>query len=156
VFRWRVGTIWNPAHDSLLDISLDHLTLARAALYRALIGPPADPARTATPLGLRVATALARLRQANQVDDLPRALLTAALYHGTLGADPDDARRLLDEAQQIAERGPMPLHLADVHLHRARLFRDRAALAEARALIDRHGYGRRRDELADAEAAADW
>ena len=48
----------------------------------------------------------------------------------------------------------MPLRLADVHLHRARLFRDRAALAEARALIDRHGYGRRRDELADAEAAA--
>ena len=82
------------------------------------------------------------------------ALLTAALYHGTLGADPDEARRLLAEAQQIAERGPMPLYLADVHLHRARLFRDRTALVEARALIDRHGYGRRRDELADAEAAA--
>jgi hypothetical protein len=48
----------------------------------------------------------------------------------------------------------MPLHLADVHLHRARLFRDRSALAEARALIDRHGYGCRRDELADAQAAA--
>ncbi len=28
------------------------------------------------------------------------------------------------------------------------------ALAEARALIERHGYGRRRDELADAVAAA--
>ena len=27
----------------------------------------------------------------------------------------------LSEAQQIAERGPMPLFLADVHLHRARL-----------------------------------
>ena len=34
----------------------------------------------------------------------------------------------------------MPLYLADVHLHRARLFRDRPALAKARALIDHHGY----------------
>jgi hypothetical protein len=58
------------------------------------------------------------------------------------------------QAQQIAERGPMPLYLADVHLHRARLFRDRSALAEARALIQQLGYGRRRDELDDAEAAA--
>jgi len=28
----------------------------------------------------------------------------------------------LDEAWEIAERGPMPLSLADIHLHRARLF----------------------------------
>lgn len=154
VFCWRRATIWNPACDSLLDVAHDHLTLARAALYRALVGPPADSAPAATPLGPRVATALDRLRQANQVQFLPKALLTAALYHGALGSDPEEARRMLDEAEQIAERGPMPLYLADVHLHRARLFRDRAALAEARALIERHGYGRRRDELADAEAAA--
>lgn len=32
------------------------------------------------------------------------------------------ANRALAEAQQIAERGPMPLFLADVHLHRARLW----------------------------------
>jgi tetratricopeptide (TPR) repeat protein len=146
---------WDMTHaGGLLDFALDHLTLARAALYRALVGPPADPAPAATPLGPRVTTALTKLRQANQVYYLPMALLTASLYHGTLGADPGEARRLLAEAQQIAERGPMPLYLADVHLHRARLFHDRAALAEARALIERHGYGRRRDELADAEAAA--
>jgi hypothetical protein len=142
---------------SLLSIALDHLTLARAALYRALVDPPADPAPAATVLEPRVATALARLRQANTFHRLPMALLTAALYHGTLGVDPEEVRRLLAEAQQIAERGPMPLHLADVYLHRARLFHDRSALAEARALIERHGYGRRRDELADAEAdAAHW
>jgi hypothetical protein len=29
-----------------------------------------------------------------------------------------------------------------------------AELAKARALIEKHGYGRRREELADAEAAA--
>lgn len=97
------------------------------------------------------------------------ALLTAAFYHGTLGGDPAEAARLLDEAQQIAERGPMPLYLADVHLHRARLagmskdewrmtngeaVDPKAELAKARALIETHGYGRRKEELEDAEASA--
>jgi hypothetical protein len=70
-----------------------------------------------------------------------------------LSAQPDEARRCLAEAQQIAERGPMPLYLADVHLYRARLFRDKAELAKAAQLIRDLGYGRRYDELADAEAA---
>ena len=47
----------------------------------------------------------------------------------------------------------MPLYLADVHLHRARLFRDRTELATARTLIERHGYWRRKEEIEDAEAA---
>ncbi len=47
----------------------------------------------------------------------------------------------------------MPLHLADIHLHRARLFADRAELNQARALIQKHGYDRRLPELHDAEAA---
>lgn len=63
---------------------------------------------------------------------------------------------------EIAERGPMPLHMADIHLYRARLFfRERQYpwgspqqdLAEARRLIVKHGYGRRLPELADAEDA---
>ena len=49
---------------------------------------------------------------------------------------------------------PMPLFLADIHLYRARLFGDPSALAEARRLIEKHGYGRRLEELADAEEAA--
>ncbi len=44
--------------------------------------------------------------------------------------------------------------MADVLLHRARLFRDKAALAEARKLIDECRYHRRDAELADAEEAA--
>ena len=43
--------------------------------------------------------------------------------------------------------------MADIHLHRARLFGAAANLADARRLIDKHGYGRRREELADAEDA---
>jgi len=51
----------------------------------------------------------------------------------------------------------MPPFLADVQLTRARLFRDREALAAARALLAQlraKGYRRRDPELADAEAAA--
>ena len=66
----------------------------------------------------------------------------------------------------------MPIFMADIHLYRARLFGLRtqksgapreetvypwespaADLAAARALIEKHGYGRRLDELEDAEAA---
>ena len=88
------------------------------------------------------------------LDHLPRGLLTRAWLRSALN-DPHGARADLAEAQEIAERGPMPLHLADVHLYRARLFHDRAALAEARRLVEKHGYFRRCEELADLEAAAD-
>jgi len=60
----------------------------------------------------------------------------------------------------------MKLHMMDIHLHRARLFLREARypwespqsdLAEARRLIEKHGYLRRKEELEDAEAAArDW
>jgi hypothetical protein len=64
------------------------------------------------------------------------------------GCQPD-----LDEAWEIAEPGPMRLRMADILLYRARLFRDKGALAEARKLIEQCGYWRRKEELEDAEAA---
>jgi len=45
----------------------------------------------------------------------------------------------------------MPLHMADIHLYRARLFFDRAELNSARKLIEKHGYWRRKEELEHAE-----
>ena len=51
-------------------------------------------------------------------------------------------------------RGPMRLHLADIHLHRARLFRGKEELKRARALIEQCGYWRCKQELEDAEEAA--
>ena len=82
--------------------------------------------------------------------------------------NPDGAQADLDEAWEIAERGPMPLYQADIYLHRARLFFCEATypwrnedssprsaksdLAEARRLIEKHGYWRRKEELEDAEA----
>jgi hypothetical protein len=158
---------WGNRFGSLLSIALDHLTLARVALYRAALATQ-PPAANANP---HLAPALNGLRKAGDVTYLAIILLTAAHWHALIG-DPTTTRRHLDEAQQIAERGPMPLHLADVHLHRARLvgmlppdqraqhwpgIDPKAELASARALIEKHGYGRRREELADAEQAAeDW
>jgi hypothetical protein len=134
----------------LLDIALDHLTLARVGLVRALwAGPVRQPVLDLP----HVAAAVNGVRASGDMDELPKSLLSAAVYHFVRG-EHDRARALLDEVQQIAERGPMPLYLADVHLHRARLFRDRAELATAAKLIRELGYGRRFDELADAEEAA--
>ena len=61
------------------------------------------------------------LRRSGNQDHLPRGLLTRALWRAATG-DFDGAREDLDEAFEIAERGPMRLYLADIHLHGARLF----------------------------------
>ena len=140
---------WAEQYLGLLDIALDHLTLARAGLLRAILSGPLPQPALHLP---HVPAALNGLRAAGDVEFIARGLLTAALYHFVRG-EHDLTRKHLDEAQQIAERGPMPLFLADVHLHRARLFHDPAALAEAARLIRTLGYARRNAELADAEAA---
>lgn len=140
---------WRSTRDPLLDIALDHLTLARVGLIRAILANPQPQQTLDLP---NVAGAVNGLRAAGQMDHLPRGLLTASLYHFVRG-EHDLALKHLAEAQQIAERGPMPLFLADIHLTRARLFRDRDALAKAAKLIRTLGYGRRDEELADAEAA---
>jgi tetratricopeptide (TPR) repeat protein len=155
------------SNNWLLDIALDHLTLGRAALYAAILeGIPLDQL---DPCRESLQHAVASLRQAGMQQYLPHCLLTHAWLRCLTGAraSPESAQSDLDEAWEIAERGPMPLFMADIHLHRARLFglsQDRPAsypwtspqhdLAEARRLIEKHGYGRRKVELEDAEAAA--
>ncbi|HEV7588280.1 MAG TPA: hypothetical protein VGO40_09195, partial [Longimicrobium sp.] len=76
----------------------------------------------------------------------------------------DSARSDLDEAWQVSERGPMRLHMADIYLYRARLFRaitpypwgsPQSDFTAARRLIEQCGYRRRDAELKDTEAAAD-
>jgi hypothetical protein len=109
------------------------------------------------------------LRSAGAQQYLLLGLLTRAWLRFLTGArtGPESAQSDLNEAWEIAERGPMPLLMADIVLHRARLFglsEDRPAsypwtcpqtdLAEARRLIEKHGYGRRKEELEDADAAA--
>ncbi len=138
---------------SLLNIARDQLTLSRVGLVRAILTRELPQPTLDLP---HIAAAVNGLRNAGTTHHLPKGLLTAALYQ-FVRDEAASAREALDQAQEIAERGPMPLYLADIHLHRARLFRDRAELAKARELIEKHGYGRRTEELEDAEAAAgDW
>lgn len=144
-----------------IAIALARLTQGRIALYSSVLGMDADD--VAEP----VEAAMGELRYAGQIDHLPDGLLTRSwlrVRQGNLtGAQAD-----LDEAWEIAERGPMPLYQADILLHRARLFFREAThpwcnddgsprsarddLAEARRLIEKHGYWRRKEELEDAEA----
>ena len=142
----------------LLDIALDHLTLSRAALLRAVLDPSAlgNAQATIDQATKELATAVDGLRAAGTQHWVPAALLTRAWLYALTHNKPA-ARADLDEAWQIASRGGMRLFMADIHLHRARLFRDKEALKKARALIKECGYWRRKEELEDTErAAVDW
>jgi tetratricopeptide (TPR) repeat protein len=147
----------------LLDIALDHLTLGRAAIYRAIL----EESAIRNPQS-EIETAVDGLRRAGVQNYVARGLLTRAWLR-FLEGDADGARADLDEAWEIAERGPMRLFMADIHLYRARLFGSlkcevrsvkypwespQADLAAARKLIEQCGYHRRDEELADAEEAA--
>ena len=153
----------------LLDIALDHLTLGRAALYWAILEHSSlDTCHSS------LDQAVAALRRAAQQQYLPLGLLTRAWLRFLTGVRTgrESAQSDLDDAWDIAERGPMPLFIADIHLYRARLFgmlnadcglrNEEAAypwtspehdLREARRLIEKHGYWRRKEELEDAEQA---
>ena len=146
---------WGERKGYLLDIALDHLTLGRVALYRAAIETPFDQRFSAHHL----TSAVNGFHAAGLLDELPRGLLTRS-WLNFLAEDAIGAQADLDEACEIAERGPMRLHQADIHLHRARLFfRERRYpwkspledLDSAERLIKECGYHRRDQELADAK-----
>jgi hypothetical protein len=181
----------------IISAALDHLSLACASLYTAILENGADCPQPAVPRrGEDIAPYLATargeldaavdgLRRAGAQEFIVRGLLTRAWLRSLTGArtGPESAQSDLDDAWEIAERGPMPLFLADIHLHRARLFGrgggvisnqlsvisaekypwdkhpdgtprgPKDDLAEARRLIYKHGYLRRKEELEDAEQA---
>jgi tetratricopeptide (TPR) repeat protein len=140
----------------LLDIALDHLTFGRAALYQGVLtDSKTDQAEPLQSAREELATAVDGLRRAGTFHHVPIALLSRAWLR-FLDGNRDGAQADLDEAWQIAERGPMRLLIANVHLHRARLFhavtpypwkRAEDDLAGARKLIEECGYHRRDIEL---------
>lgn len=153
---------WHVPSDGLLSIALDHLALGRVALYTSILESTNSQLSTAYS---QIASAVNGLRHAGQQQHLPLGLLTRAWLRNLNGAHTgsESAQADLDEAWEIAERGPMRLHMADIHLYRARLFHDvkpypwkspQEDLASARKLIEQCGYWRRKAELEDAEAAA--
>ena len=76
------------------------------------------------------------LRAAAQSDFIARGLLARAAFRRAVG-DWDGAARDLDEAQEIAEPGPMRLYLCDCALERARLaLARREAFAPLNGLVE--------------------
>jgi tetratricopeptide (TPR) repeat protein len=167
---------------ALLNIALDHLTLGRAALYAVILesrnrlgrSEPPSPSsqRGFTSAATEIDHAVSGLRRSGYQCHLPFGLLTRAWLRSLTGprTGPESAESDLDEAWEIAERGPMPLHLADIHIYRARLFFRETEypwnahpdgtprgpeddLAAAEKLINKCGYHRRDEELADAREA---
>ncbi len=122
----------------LLDLALDTLTIGRAHLGLALAsGAPRastrDDARTAQ---ARLGEAVEGLRAAGRLDFVPSGLLARAAFRRSVG-NWDGAARDLDEVEEIAEPGPMRLHLCDMALERARLaFARMEAFAPLNGLID--------------------
>jgi tetratricopeptide (TPR) repeat protein len=150
--------------DRMKDHAEKQLFRGRIGFYEHLL-----TAMTTTdpPAGVLedVERAIKGFRDANSLIDLPKGLLTRAWLRFLEGKQTsiERARSDLNEAWEIAERGPMRLHLADIHLYRARLFHSvkpypwkspQEDLAAARKLIEQCGYWRRKEELEDAEEAA--
>lgn len=148
-----------------LWIALDRLILSRSALLGGMLNPiELERTRAIEVASKEVAIAINCLRKAADLTEVPRGLLTRAWLRFLTGActGPESAQADLDEAWEIAERGPMRLHMADIHLHRARLFfREKtypwespaADLSAAEKLIHHCGYHRRDEELTDAKRA---
>jgi len=150
---------------SIITVALNHLILGRARLYLAIL----EKSAIRNPIS-EIEMAMSGFRRGGAVEFLIRGLLTRAWLRSLTRAytGPESAQADLDEAWEIAERGPMPLFLADILLYRARLFgrqksdgtrmnypweSPQADLAEAQRLIEKHGYFRRQDELVDARRA---
>ena len=141
----------------VLEFALDHLSLGRASLGLAVT----------TPRGFDEATehldrAVDGLRQAGAEEFIARGFLARAALHRLRVAQADDdatahlqaAKADLREAAQIAERGHMRLHQADVHLELTRLRLQtgdvneaRRELEQASELVTECGYGCRGREV---------
>ena len=140
--------------DWSLSIGLDRWQLGRIELLNAiLIG---GSLRDSDQL---LEVALSELRLAGEFPYMPLGMISRAWLRCMQGRRAE-AKHDLDEALEIAERGPMPLFQADIYLARARLFLSWTPypwksclgdLTESRRLIERHGYWRRKCELEDAE-----
>ena len=156
---------WAKRQRILLSIALDYLTLGRAALYKAILSETdLPPKRQYLKIETTVVSSVNSLLSASTTEVLPRGLLTRAWLRSLTEAHtgPESAQQDLNDAWEIAERGAMRLHMADIHLYRARLFfreakypweSPEADLKAAEKLINDCGYHRRDEELADAKRA---
>lgn len=140
---------------SLLDHSLGELNAARS---KALLNKePGTNHQELPPF-------LASLLEANEEEFVVRGYLARAeLLLLASTPDRDALEAALSETETRAKRGPMPLFLAEAFLLRARMelvvsanpSRAQAASESAKQLIDKHGYERRRPDLAVLQCEID-
>ena len=148
---------WAKQHFGLLPVALDNLSLGRAHFGSTLYGEGAGEDASAELAEVHLDRAVEGLRKAVYEEMLTRGLLARAAFRRVHG-ERTSAEADLDEAEEIAERGHMLLHLADVHLERTLLHlasgedaRARERLDVATELVERCGYGRRRPDVAFLE-----
>src|SRR5262245_38023690 len=116
----------------LLDFALHHLTQGCTALYEWSLdhdplvegrpvpqegpAPNAGEAPRLLAAHLELDVAVDGFRRAGMQDELPQGLLARAMLRGLVGArtSRESAQADLDEAWNIAERGPMRLLMADI------------------------------------------
>jgi len=129
---------WAERAGFLLDIALDALTLGRACLGLAL-GPQHEADRTLSETrdaGIQLDKAIDGLRAAGHGDQIPLGFLARAALCRSAG-NWESAARDLEEVEEIAESGPMRLHLCNMALERARLaFAKIEAFAPLNGLIN--------------------
>jgi len=139
-------------YEDLLSIAIDNLSLGRAVL--------ADHKGKQVDLeaGKYFQLAVDGLRRSGKIDVLPRGLLARSEFY-RVTMEFEKAERDLIEVHRIARRSEMHLYLADFELESARLNyaqdkKDaaRSSIATAKELINRLGYHRRDQEVAELEA----
>jgi tetratricopeptide (TPR) repeat protein len=141
-------------YGNLLSIALGNLILGQCLLVENQRSGNADIEQAEEFLQL----AVTGLRQAGMMDELPRGLLSSSVLYRFKG-EFTRSEEYLVELKRIVTRGGMHLRLADyfIELARLRLAQNKSDeatthLVSAKEMIDRMGYHRRDQEVAELEA----
>ena len=156
VDRTRITRQWAKINRYPRDIALDDESLGRAVLGLALSKFTHDTSYRSTDSVrtgyIAVNDAVAGLRRAGECTHIVSSLLARARFSRAIGRL-QDATRDLDESFEIAEPGPMKLHLCDTALERARLaFARIEAFAPLNGMLERDNPEPPK-QLSDAEKA---
>ena len=150
--RAKFGLEMAKRQGFLLDLALHLLILGRAALYKLVLSASLEDSQLSAS-NTYIAKAMDGFRNAGFRSFQVSALLSRAWLR-SLQSSRENVLRDLEDARQIAQIGPMQLHMADIQLLQAGLLCDKGAVVEARRLIELCGYKRRMEQLTDIEQAA--
>lgn len=156
-----VGRVQSDMREAsiLLDVSLNKLIIVLSSILENVLKRTVSASHIS--MMQYAQEAEASIRKSGRTDQYPLFLRRAA-WARWLANDVGGAVENLNEAMEIALRGPMRLEHVDILLYRARLFfrgsiypwkSPQDDLAVAEKLINECGYHRRDQELSDAKRA---